>query len=822
MAVQRVVSAIRDVIDTHEDALRGGVGLFNASDKVTRAEWRDYVASLEMGEYYPGIGLIGFSKFLDTDEITAHIAEVHSDGLSDYQIWPQGEQATVAPIVFIEPTNPGHRSMYGYDLYSEPTHRDAMEWARDSGHPAISRLVNVTVQTPESEFLNIAPIYRKGPKPSNSSDRKATLEGYVFSVVRMADMMRSISIHYADDVAIAIYDGTTLSTESRIYESAEVIESPLYSSTVQIEVGGNIWSLRTTSLPAFENSLSGGRALEILIYGLIISSFIVAGISIMAKSGHHAVTLAQETNAAHLQSEERFAGMFDTAAHGIGMSDLNGRWIKVNQALCDLLGYSEQDLLEFRFQDVTHPDDLDDDLKLFDQALAGEFQSYQREKRYVHKDGKIVFAQVNNVLVRNDKNEPVHFISQILDLTDRQEAQQQLIQAQKMEAVGQLTGGLAHDFNNLLAIILGNLQLLEQSIEDDDDVTRRINSAVDAAKRGAEITHRLLAFSRRQKLETAVIPINELVSGMADLLRGTLGEDITLEILLHNKDLYANIDAYQLETAILNLAVNARDAMTKGGHLKIETRPVQQDELNGDNHPEVGPGDYLAIRVFDNGHGMPEEIIDKIFQPFFSTKDVGKGTGLGLSMVYGFAKQSGGHVEIQSKEDAGTTVTLYLPQAMNVVLGSTASAVDRFTDEYPRGDEIVLVVEDNIDVQDVTVSQIKDLGYDVVVAQNGLEAIAVLERNPDIAIVYTDVVMPGTVNGVDLVAKASARYPGLKFMITSGYAEISLLERADIDSPKVLLTKPVDKTVLARAMRQILDEGKEDVPTTDVYVRAVG
>ncbi len=505
------------------------------------------------------------------------------------------------------------------------------------------------------------------------------------------------------------------------------------------------------------------------------------------------------------ESEARFRAAFATAPHGMGLNKPNGRWLKVNAALCTMLGYTEEELLDTDFQTITHPDDLEADMAFMDQLLDGTIPSFQMPKRYIRKDGKVMPILLSVALIRDEHGQPLYTVAQILDLTLQKEAEQRLMQAQKMEAVGQLTGGLAHDFNNLLAIVLGNLQLLEREVSGNEKAQRRTASAMQAAQRGAQLTQRLLAFSRRQILQAEVSDPNSHIIGMTELLHRSIGENIELKTSLCDRGWLINVDSNQLEMAILNLAVNARDAMPDGGELTIETSNVTLDARYAEAYPDVGPGEYFAVSVSDSGTGMPEDILAQVFEPFFTTKDVGQGSGLGLSMVFGFAKQSLGHVDLHSMEGYGTTVTIYLPRETTSV-ADMEPTTGTHREDYPAGHETILVVEDNEAVRDVSVSMLEALGYLVLQAENGMEALAMLARRGDIALVFTDIVMPHGMTGTDLAAVAKAKYPELRFVLTSGFAEAALTRQIDELVSCAFLAKPFKMSDLAMIIRKALDE----------------
>lgn len=379
-----------------------------------------------------------------------------------------------------------------------------------------------------------------------------------------------------------------------------------------------------------------------------------------------------------------------------------------------------------------------------------------------------------------------------------------LRQAQKMEAVGQLTGGVAHDFNNLLQIIVGNLETLERNLPADQTRFRRfVDNAMNGARRATTLTQRLLAFSRRQPLDPKTLDINGLVQGMSDLLHRTLGEDIAVETVLGAGLWRVEADANQLENALLNLAVNARDAMPVGGKLTIETTNTHIDAGYAAAHAEVRPGQYVAVCVSDTGLGMDKGTLSRVFEPFFTTKEAGKGTGLGLSQVYGFVKQSGGHVKVYSESGHGTTVRIYLPRRLGAA-AAEAVAEPNLTPEGSIG-ETILVVEDNDDVRTHTVETLRELGYRVVEAHDGPSALRLLERQAKVDLFFTDVVLPGGLNGAQLAVEARAIRPDIKVLFTTGYARNAIVHHGRLDPGVELITKPFTYAGLAAKVRDVLD-----------------
>lgn len=527
------------------------------------------------------------------------------------------------------------------------------------------------------------------------------------------------------------------------------------------------------------------------------------------KPAHYVIQMLNLTDRKRMEralrrSEEQFRSAFEMSPQGMALVSPAGNWLTANAALCDIFGYAKEDFHTLGLKNLTHPDDLGSEFEDIQKLLSGEGQSIQLEKRYRRKDGETIWAQVSISLIRDEKNDPFQFVFQLMDLTKRKETEEQLVQAQKLEAVGQLTGGLAHDFNNLLAVILISLQLLEREHGDEPRSLKRIQAALDATERGADLTHRLLAFSRRQALEQKILDVPELIDGMTELIERTLGGSVSLKTH-YEPDLWnVEVDQSQLETGLLNLAINARDAMPNGGDLTIEARNINIDTAYAKAHKEVETGRYVLVAVSDTGEGIPEELVEKVFQPFFTTKEVGKGTGLGLSMVYGFVKQSKGHIEVYSEEGFGTSIKLYLPALVDSKSSAIADSVDT-GGEVVGGDEVVLITEDDPAVRQSVSSLFKSLGYRVLEAEDANKAVKILNSDTPIDLLFSDIVMPGGMDGIELAGKAVVLRPSVKVLLTTGFAEGAVARNGTLGANMQIIGKPYRREDVAMKVRDVLD-----------------
>jgi PAS domain S-box-containing protein len=518
----------------------------------------------------------------------------------------------------------------------------------------------------------------------------------------------------------------------------------------------------------------------------------IVGISKAARD----ITESKRTQHALSQEIEERRRIFDSSNDLILVTDTAGNFIQVSPSVTAILGYQPSDMIGHSAVEFIHPDDLEHTRREMRAARRGQSKR-NFETRYVNKEGKAVALNWTGTW-----SEPVHrhfFIGR--DLTEKQAAEAQLRHAQKMDAVGQLTGGVAHDFNNILTVITGTIGILEEAVADQPQLAAVAKLIDEAAERGANLTKHLLAFARKQPLQPVELDVNALVLESAKLLHPTLGENIEITPLLAEDAWTALADPNQLTTAVLNLAINARDAMPNGGKLALETGNVFLDENYAGMHSEVIPGNYVMIAVSDTGAGIPAALLERVFEPFFTTKEVGRGTGLGLSMVFGFVKQSGGHIKIYSEEGHGTSVKIYLPRATGL---QQTPAEARVSANIEGGNETVLVVEDDALVRRYVMTQIESLGYTTLEAANASDALRIIDDVPAIDLLFTDVIMPGPMNGRQLVDEALNRRPGLKTLYTSGYTENAIVHHGRLDSGVLLLAKPYRKSELARMIRLAL------------------
>jgi len=476
--------------------------------------------------------------------------------------------------------------------------------------------------------------------------------------------------------------------------------------------------------------------------------------------------------------------------------DKDGHIIEVSPRSRDIWGYDPEELAGRDFIELVHPDDRNATRAEMARLSAGEM-SPGLTNRYIRKDGNVVHMQWASVWSPED----AQFVLIGRDVTSRVEAEAKLRQAQRLDAVGQLTGGIAHDFNNLLMVILGTAELMLERARNDREMQHMAETIRSTAERGAELTNRLLAFGRKQVLMPRNVELGEFFESIAEDLIDSLGETVAIDIMPIDSQLHAFVDPGHLEAAIHNVVVNSRDAMPDGGHLAIELETINVTNEHGSDSRGLTPGEYVALAISDSGTGMSEAVRARAFEPFFTTKEVGKGTGLGLSMVYGFAKQSGGNATIESEPGGGTRVTMYLPCAPLEAADKTAPIRVEETEPAPGR---ILVAEDNAAVRSNVTELLTGMGYRVTAAGSSREAMEALEKGTPFDLLFTNIIMPGGLNGFQLAREAMSRYPRMRILFTSGYVEASLAELAEFDTTAQLLKKPYRRAELAEAVRAAL------------------
>lgn len=515
------------------------------------------------------------------------------------------------------------------------------------------------------------------------------------------------------------------------------------------------------------------------------------------------ITVRMQKDAELRQAQERFELISKATNDVIWDWNFVADTVWWNDSITDVFGYQLSDLEPGpeSWTSRIHPDDHDRVVESIHRAIESQSEFWNDEYRFIKSDGESAYVVDRGFIVRDDSGVAIRMLGSMHDATERMAMEQRLRESQKLETVGHLTGGVAHDFNNLLTVILGNTEMLSELITD-EQLRPLAEMAFTASQRGAELTSRLLAFARRQPLDPKPTDLNHLVDAMRPLIRRTLPENIELEFMPDPNLGIAEIDASELDTALLNLVINARDAMPDGGRLIVETTNAVLDSHYAAQHLDVTPGEYVMICVTDTGTGMVNDTLQRAVEPFFTTKMVGNGSGLGLSMVFGFTKQSGGHIKLYSEPNEGTSVKLYFPR----IQGGQYSSYQLSINQEPQGgSEHILIAEDDPLVLQHLAGQLRSLGYRVTAVGSGPEALEALQVHGDVDLLLTDIIMPGGMNGRELADQVCKAYPGVKILYTSGYTENAIVHRGRLDPGVELLSKPYTRLELAGKVRRVLE-----------------
>ncbi len=792
--------------------------------------FRDFVQSLHSYHEVHPQRVMWLPKVAE-EEREAFEAKVRAgSGPADFKIMDVGPNLTLAPRaarphyfpVLYAVLSKGGQPFLGVDPFSDPERLGALVVARDSGD------TGMTIARPSEGSDDVgpvvsvyAPVYAGGRVPGMIEERRAALVGIVSGVFSVLDLLNTANV-VPDSAADIFVSERPFTRESpvmpmavspssldRFVEARAPLDVRSLSGEVierVMQLGGQQWYLLFHYSPAQLDLLRSAEATLILVVGTLLTlavagyaatqrhvvESLVSGIGIKDRQLREASADLARSNAWLLAAIEASP----VAMIGI---DTEGHVMSWNDSATAIFGYSAGEALG-RFPPNVPAEREDESRNLMTRVLAGEtLRNFPVTART--KDGRSLEILASAAPIRATDGRVSGLVAMMVDTTDLRQAERALSQSVKMEALGQLTGGLAHDLNNLLGVIVGNLDLLQDKIADRADLQKFVTTPLNAALKGAELNNALLAFSQRQDLEPSKLSVATVVADMAKMLGRTLGDNITLKVDTP-PDLWPIVaDQAQLASAILHLAVNARDAMPSGGRLTITAANVAVDAKMRQKASELAQERYVCLSVTDTGTGMTPEVIAHVFEPFFTTKRDRKGSGLGLPQVLGFAKQSGGTARIYSEVGHGTSVHLYLPAAGDDEAAGLSAAMDLAFS--PGRGETILVVEDNPELRDAVVAQLDSLGYRPVVAADGREALEELTKGIRADLLFTDVVMPGGMDGRQLAAEVKARWPGMKMLFTSGFAGASAADGGAL--PGRLLRKPYRMQDLAARIRETLD-----------------
>jgi PAS domain S-box-containing protein len=709
---------------------------------------------------------------------------------------PAADRNVLYPVSFVEPLQ-GNEGAVGFDLASEAARRAAIVKAVESGQIAATAPLRL-VQAPSDRtgvLLTVA--------VSDAPDGP----GILVLALRMSAFMQSVMSDAGKDIEFQLADRDS---GLSLLGAASVPAKPLYEQSFAF--AGRSYLARAAPTKDYLASHRGWESLAVLMAGVLGTGLLGALLMLSTGERRRVESLLED------RTRERDR-IWQVSEDLLGVGNFAGYFVSFNPAWTRVLGWSEDEIRRMHVDELRHPDDLSIGLE-GRKRLAEGVPTVRMENRFRCKDGGYRWIY----WTMTAENGLIYVIgrdvtSEKAAATTLRRAEEQLRQSQKMQALGQLTGGIAHDFNNLLTVIIGGLEIVERATTESAVRVRKvISAAMTGALRAATLTQRLLAYAQKQPLNPRVVDLNQLIISMADLVRQTHGESIECDFALGDTVGCCFCDPSQLETAVLNLVINARDAMPQGGKLRIETALTAIDEASTGAR-ELPSGSYLVLSVSDNGSGMSPATRAAAFEPFFTTKEPGKGTGLGLSTVYGFVKQSHGHVDIESELGRGTTVTILLPSVAPAAQAEPAAAAApaaRRVSSAPA--ETILLVEDDEQVRGYVADMLRDLGYAVLVAENAEAAVASLAQSRErIDLLLTDVVLPG-MNGRELAERAREIRPGIRALFMTGYARDVIVHQGRLDPGIDLIEKPFRREALATRIRLLLDHGAwatESSPVTE-------
>lgn len=860
--VEEIKQTIAHRMRGYEQVLKGGVGLFNASEEVTSLEWREYVKSLRIEKSYPGIQGIGFSVLVSPSERDRHIRRMRSEGLQNYALWPEGDRPMHTAIIYLEPLDWRNRRAIGYDMYSEPVRKQAMDKAVENDMAAISgkvTLVQETSKDVQAGFLMYLPVYRAGTAVSTPTSRRGALLGYVYSPFRMRDFMQGIIGRDIPDLNVEIFDGEAVSEESLMYDSDQKSHfsengEAVFEKTVKMEINGHLWTMHFSTLPPFEKTIDGEKPVMVLTTGMLISllfsaiAFFLASHRARLKAVnedlncevaerkraeeelmeardvletrvkerteeltqtnetlHKEISVRKQAEAALRQSEERFRALVETTNDWVWEMDASFRYTYASPMVLRTLGYGPGEMAGTTPFDRMNGEDAAR-LRAALTELAASKMPFTLENRSLRKDGSVAIIETSGAPIIGSSGEFLGYRGIDRDATERkrierekESMQTQLIQSQKMELMGRLAGGVAHDFNNIMTIItsLNNLAMKEASSGQVRDYLDQIQAA---SERAANLTRQLLIFSRNQPTKAATLDVNRTAEELLSLLRNIIGENIVINSDLAHDLLPVEADNSNIEQLFMNLVINSKDAMPNGGQIVIKTG---NETIDGKRaaHLELAPGEYVCITISDSGAGMDEDVLKRVFEPFFSTKEPGKGIGLGLTVVHNIVAEYKGGITVESRPGQGTVFKVFLPASR-----SGAVQVHSRDLEEPLGNgETILLIEDELMLSRSVSLVLTKSGYKVFAARDGEEAVKIFEREGGrLDLVFSDVVLKGK-SGVNIVDEFLALKPDLKVIFASGYMDIEAQWPYIKEKGFRFLQKPYDIPELLRAVRDCLN-----------------
>jgi PAS domain S-box-containing protein len=680
-------------MDVYQQVLQGARGFLRGSVEVSQRDFADYYAIQRVDQSFPGIQALGIAAIIPAQQLAAHVAAMRAAGFPGYEVKPPGPRDLYTSVTHIQPFADRNLRAFGYDMFSEPVRRAAMEAARDSGTAAATgrvTLVQEGARNVQPGFLMYVPVYRPSVPRGTVEERRAAIVGWVYAPFRMNDLMRGLGGEHVSDLEVAIYDGRQPAESALLYRSPGARPAgsrAMFTHTDAVDTAGRTWTIAIRSAPRLEATLDKRPTAAIAATGVGLGLLLSLVVWLLATSRRRALQLAGGMTLELRASRDRIDAerqrirlILQNAYDAFLAVGPDGRVTDWNGQACKLFGWKEEEALGRDAATLVAAPEARERWRahLADFAANGEcaLLAGPTELLLVDRHGRAIPVEIAvTALPTPNGFGATAFVRDIRprkELEERERQRQQrmeearvaLLRSQKLEAVGKLTGGVAHDFNNILHIISANVQLM---MRNDEGSRKRLLGIMDGVERGKKLADQLLAFARRQPLHPSVVNLAQLIERMDSLLHRAAGDAIEIRFAIPARPWNTLVDPNQLENVLLNLVINARDAMDGQGHITIAVDNI--DIADGSALADTGirPGEFVTIAVSDTGSGMPQEVMDRAFEPFFTTKPEGKGTGLGLSMAHGFVKQSGGHIRLASVPGQGTTVTIFLPRALQEV-----------------------------------------------------------------------------------------------------------------------------------------------------------
>lgn len=804
--VSRTEAQISEQLTSYTRALDAAASFVGTFDKFSRQQWKAFAKALELPARYPGIRGIGVSLPVNDREIPGFIESVRSDGAPNFTLhglpgFPVGKgDHAVATFVEPEETNQG---TLGLDDFSEPTRRETALTARDLGIPRLTpEIILIGEKSKSSNSLLFVPVYRSGSHPTTVEERRASFVAWTFTPFNFRELLPAAMDKQRAPVSLWFFEGREAREPDLLYASEPTAVPTTFETVTHLDIDGQPFTLGWRRGPSFEPVTLASR-----LWTVVVSAFAALLLAILVHNliGRRA-QLEQEVEIRTRQlreSELRFRTYVEQVSDALFVTDESGAIVDANRQACASLGYSRDELLRMNVLDTEAETDRSNRAGAWRMIEKG--RPINLEGRQRRKDGSVFPVEIR--CGSFELLGQTFYLSLVRDISERLEAERalrsaeaQLRQAQKMDAVGQLAGGVAHDFNNILTAFSLNLGLMHETADLGAEAMMSVRELEKEASRATALTRQLLLFSRRQKVTFMPVDLNSVLDNLMKMLARLLGENIAVT-WIEEKDLaLIDADSGMVEQVIMNLCVNARDAMPQGGRLGLRTATVELDSVAKFENPEARDGRFARLSISDSGCGMDAATRSHLFEPFFTTKKEGKGTGLGLATVYGIVKQHHGWIDVETSPGQGSVFHVYFP------IRSKASTHDpgNGAEDFPRGKgETVLVVEDEHPIRNVLVLTLQRFGYHAIEASDGPTALSRLEENQGrIRLVISDMVMPGGIDGATLIARLQARDPHLLALLVSGHipAEIPPL------SPRqAYLAKPFGAPALLATIRALLD-----------------